>query len=298
MSRFPRPAVPTVRIPVVVVAALVTLLLTPTAFASDRPSTETILRRAELVRSPPLGIAVVVELQVLSARSGRELRAQRSLLITHRSGRSLLAVEPRPGEVGGALGIADDVYSLLFPGSDLPVDLALRHVVAGDLSHLGFLRVDLRRRFTARFAGEEVRDGRVCWRLELEAGPGESRGSLPFRRVRYWVAREGFLPVRLEFYGEGNAALKTVRFVTHRRTGLGLRPARLEILDEGRPGERTILTLSSPRGVPTSVLAFDGHDLLALRDAVAAIASAGGDPLDGTALVRRLRVAAGRRSAR
>lgn len=266
----------------VLVAGVFCVLTAAGSSAAERPSAESLLRRADLVRNPALGTALDMDMSVVSRESGRELRRSRFVMLTHRSDRTLLLMTQSDPTSPGALLIAEDTYYLLLPRAERPVELALRHVVAGDLSHAGFLRIPLWIRYTPRFDGEETLGDVPCWRLELEPKSEPA----PFGRVRYWIAQRGFLPIRIEFYGEANELLKTARFTRYQDTGVGPRPARIEIEDARRPREKTTLTLGRPKGVRTSSLAFDLDDLLALRDAARRLASEG--PVSGRQLVDAL----------
>jgi hypothetical protein len=263
-----------------------------TSATAERPKATTILRRADLVRNPYLGTALGIDLSVVSAASGRELRSSRYLMLTHRSDRTLIMMSQKDQPAPGALLIAEDTYWLLLPHAEQPVELALRHVVAGDLSHAGFLRVNLRVRYEPRHDGEETIGGVPCWRLELEPG---SEPAL-FGRVRYWVARQGFLPMRIEYYAETGELLKTVRFTSYQETGVGLRPGRIEIEDARRPDERVTLTLGKPVAIRSSHLDFDIEDLEALREAARSLASEIEAPAVARQLVEALTAAARARS--
>jgi len=265
-------------------AGLSCALTAASAAASERPDAAVILRRADLVRNPYVGTALDIELSVVSRESGSELRRSHYTMLTHRSDRTLLLMPQEDRTAPGALLIANDSYWLLLPRAERPVELALRHVVAGDLSHAGFLRVNLRVRYEPRHDGEEMIGGAPCWRLELEP-----KGTpAPFARVRYWVAQRGDLPIRIEYYGEAGELLKTARFTGYQDTGAGPRPARIEIEDTRRPRERTTLSLGRPRGVSTSTLDFDLDDLSALRDAARRLAIESEAPVSGKQLVDAL----------
>lgn len=272
--------------------------------AGERPTAETILRRADLVRNPALGTALEIDLAVVDRASGHALRRERFFMLTRRGERTLLLMATGDGTAPAALLIAEGAYWLLMPGAERPLKLALQSLVAGDLSHAGFLRVSLRLRFAPRLAGEETLGGVPCWRLELEprsesepesepdVGPGLDPDSIPFRRVRYWVARDGFLPVRIEFYGGDGELLKTARFTAYRETGAGPRPARIEIEDRRRPGRRVTLTMNRPRAVRTSKLEFALDDLAALRDVAAERGAWSAAAIDAGELVDALIAAA------
>lgn len=272
-------------------AAVLCALLAAAPAGAREPDAATVLRRADLVRNPVLGTAIDLELTVVSKTSGRELRRSRFVLLTRRGERTLLLM---PGEDGGPPGAAlidADAYWLLLPRASRPVRLALERVVAGDLSHAGFLRLGLWSRYRARFDGEETLDGVPCRRLELEPAADPA----PFGRVRYWVAANGLRPIRIEFYSATGELLKTARFVRYRDTGSGPRPSRIEIEDAGRPDEQATLDLGPPRGVPTSRLAFDLDDLAALREAAIRLAAEDGRPASGPDLVDALAESARRR---
>jgi hypothetical protein len=55
-----------------------------------RLSATTILRRADQVRNPYLGIALDIDLSVVSVASGRELRSSRNTMLTHRNDSTLM----------------------------------------------------------------------------------------------------------------------------------------------------------------------------------------------------------------
>lgn len=259
---------------------------------AEPPTTETVFRRAELVRNPSLGTALDLDLSVVSRATGGMLRRARYTMLTHRLDRTLLLMPTDDPAAPGALLIADDTYWLLLPQAEGPVELALRHVVAGDLSHAGFLRVNLRLRYEPQLDGEETLGDVPCWRLELKPGSGADPGAIPFGRVRYWVAQEGYLPIRIEFYDHGGDLLKTVRFTRYQDTGMGRRPERIEIEDARRPDELAILLLGQPRGVPTSRLQFDVEDLVALRRLAGKLGAEGRGGTTGGRLVQLLAAAA------
>jgi hypothetical protein len=255
-----------------------------TLAAAERPSATTILRRADQVRNPYLGIALGIDLSVVSAASGRELRSSRYIMLTHRNDRTLMLMQQKDRTAPGALLIADDSYWLLPAQAERPVEQVLLDVVAGDLSHAGFLRVNLRLRYEPRYDGEERLGDEPCWRLELEPKSQPA----PFGRVRYWVAQRSFLPMRIEFYAETGELLKTVRFTGYQDTGVGPRPARIEIEDSQLPDERATLTMGKPRGVRTTKLEFDQDALTTLRDAAQRLAVESEAPINGRQLVDAL----------
>ena len=263
------------------------------AAAQRDPDGEVVLRRAELVRNPFVGTAIEVDLTVVSRDTGRTLRASRDLLLTQRGERALMLLGTKRAVAPGALLFADDTYWLLLPHAADPVELAMVHVVAGELSHVGFLRVDLRSRYRPREAVAEELDGVPCWRLELEP----RRQPAPFGRVRYWIARDRLLPLRIDFHDAAGVRLKIARFTAYRDSGFGPRPARIEIEDTHRPGERATLVLGSPRPVPTAKLDFDVPALLALREAARRLAAEGVSVPSGQRLVAALAVAARERAA-
>ncbi len=265
-------------------AGLIWVLASAASCYASGASAATVLRRADLVRNPFLGTVLDFELSVVSTASGRHLRRSRYTMLTRRGDRTLVVLLQEDRAAPGTLLIADDTYWLLLPQAERPVKLDLRQVVAGELSHAGFLRLNLRLRYQPAIDAEEVVSGIPCWRLRLTP----KSKTAPFGRVRYWVARNSFLPVRIEFYSISGELLKTASFTGYHDLGGGPRPALIEIEDTHRPDERATLTLSWPKGAPTSGLAFDLDDLLALRDAARRLTANDDSPTSGRQLVEAL----------
>lgn len=244
----------------------------------------TLLRRADLVRNPFLGTSTDIEVSVVDRTTGRPLRRGKFHMLTRKGGQTLLLISQQGWASAGGLLIADDTYWLLLPEAEAPVALPFGQVVAGEISHAGFLRLDLRLHYQPRVDGEEVLGEMPCWRLELL--PKSTKAF--FSRIRYWVAKDNQLPIRLEFYA-AEKLLKTAHFVRYQDTGWGPRPAEIEIEDQLRPGEKTSLILGKPRGAKTSGLDFDVEDLIALRNAAHRLAEEGVTTGDGGRLLQALR---------
>lgn len=232
------------------------------ARVSESARHRTLIRRAELKRNPFLGTAAELELRTLLESSGSTLRASRYLMITHRDDRTLVLLRGTAPATPAAL-LLDGGQALLLPAEAAsPIALPMASVRAGDLSHLGFLRVNLRLQHEIRLVRPEPLGETDCWYLELES----QREDLPFRRVRYWMERESLRPLRLDYADAEGRLLKSVRILEWQELPIGEAPLRMEILDAAAPGERTLVRLSGPERVPTRDAVFDEGALLHLRE--------------------------------
>ena len=136
----------------------------------------------------------------------------------------------------------------------------------GDIATGDLARANLTRGYTAALSGEETIEGAACWRLKLTADDKTAY----YARVFYWVAKNGFLPSKLEYYGSTGTLLKTVRYLSYSKGALGLRSMQLSIesLDEWK--ESSALTFANIRKLDLRRVPMTPEGMIALRDAAMA----------------------------
>jgi hypothetical protein len=152
-------------------------------------------------------------------------------------------------------------------------------VATGDIA-----RANLARTYAPTLDGEEVIDGRSCFRLGLLP-----RGIAPYTKVDFWVAKAGFLPEKLEYYGQTERLLRRVRYHDYVKGPLGLRSMRLEIESPQQAEDRSTLTFSDLRKIDTSRVPFTPDGMVALRDLALAHMEANGEQPRLEDLLARLR---------
>ncbi len=249
--------------------AIVCLALGLVAARRGAPTADEILRRAEAVRSPDLSYAADFKIRVVST-SGRVPTHEADYAMVARGKDDTIVLIRSPQALyGGLLLITAGQYWMLLPKASTPLQLAPVQIIQGDVATGDIARANLARSFTPILAGEETVDDTPCFRLEL----GEPRGPAPYTRVVFWVAKDGFLPHKLEYYGQTERLLRTVYYYDYVKGPLGLRSMRIEVESPQQIENRSTLTFTNLRKLDTSSVAFTSASLGPLRDA--ALARAG-----------------------
>jgi hypothetical protein len=236
------------------------------------PGADLILRKAEEVRNPDLDYAVDFAIHGVAHEASEKERDATYSMIAGGKDRTVILMRAPESLYGALMLMANGRYWMLHPKAQNPRELSIAPIQNGDVATVDLSRANLTRGYKASLSGEEDADGEACWRLELTPDGGSGR----FSRILYWVAKAGFRPRRLEFYGRAGALLKTVRYSDYRKGPLGLRSMTLTIesLDEWK--ETSTLTFSNLRKFDVRRASFTPEGLIPLRDAALAAREASG----------------------
>lgn len=111
-------------------------------------------------------------------------------------------------EKGRAVLLRGDQMWLLLPGSKRPLKVTPQQRLMGSAAGGDVARTRFREDYAVQALGEELLEGRSCWRLDLAA----KRPALSARQVVLWVAKEGLLPLKAEFRLPSGRLARTARF--------------------------------------------------------------------------------------
>jgi len=143
-----------------------------------------------------------------------------------------------PSDKGKLLLMVEDAMWFYLPSASRPIRVTPLQKLAGNASNGDVAQTDFAVLYTATIDGEEVLEGKPAWVLELTA----KHKSASYRSVRYWVAKEGLLPLQAEFRLSSAKASKLARFEAYELVGgrqLLKRQVIVDLLRNGRP--RTVL---------------------------------------------------------
>ena len=248
----------------------------PRAARSREPGAVEILERAEEVRSPDIDYAGQFTLGVLDPhRPGVERKAAYTL-IAHGKDCTLALMRSPPELYGAALLIAQGAYWFLLPRGARALQLSGPQVLTGDASVGDLARANLSGSYEPRLDGNDRLEGEPCWRLELtRTRPGAS-----YPRVRLWVARNGFLPKKAEYYGMTGSLLRVARFMEFREGPIGLRPMKIEFEDATGAGGKTTMLFTDLRRIDASQISFTREGMERLREAAFGARLSNGEGVD------------------
>jgi len=212
------------------------------AMAAQAPSGEAILTRVDDNMGSDNKI-MTSEMIIHGRRGSRSIRARSWVRGRTKSFTEYL--DP-PREKGTKMLKLEDQLWTYSPASDRTILIAghmLRQSVMGsDLSYEDMMEDPrLSNLYTATVGGEEERDGRACWVLDLAAREGE----IAYFKRRIWVDRERYVVLREERFAKSGKLLKTTDVKAVGRQGGRWVPTRIVFKDALKEGEGTEFVLES-----------------------------------------------------
>jgi len=220
----------------------VLFLLMIAVAAAQAPDGEAILKRVDDNMGSDNKI-MVSDMIIHGRRGSRTIRAKSWV-----SGRTKSFTEylDPPREKGTKMLKLEDQLWTYSPDSDRTILIAghmLRQSLMGsDLSYEDMMEDPrLTNLYTATVAGEEARDGRGCWALDLTA---RSEDIAYFKR-KIWVDKERYVVLREERFAKSGKLLKTTDVKAVERRGGRWVPMRVVFKDALKEGEGTEFVLES-----------------------------------------------------
>ena len=212
------------------------------AALAQAPSAEAILDRVDRNAVPGTKI-IVSEMTIRGRRDSRTVKAKSWIQGEEKAFTEYLDPPRERGIKMLKLGSQLWTYS---PDTDRTIAISghmLRQSVMGsDLSYEDMMEDPrLSNLYTATVGGEEERDGRACWVLDLAAREGE----IAYFKRRIWVDRERYVVLREERFAKSGKLLKTTDVKAVGRQGGRWVPTRIVFKDALKEGEGTEFVLES-----------------------------------------------------
>ncbi len=101
--------------------------------------------------------------------------------------------------------------------------------------------------------GEEALEGEPAYKLELTP---KAESAVVWGKIVEWIRKKDYVPLRAEYYNERGERIRIMLFKDIKRMGGRVIPTRMELLNEKKPGNRTVLVLENvvfDRPIPRSV---------------------------------------------
>ena len=190
----------------------------------------TLLSHSDQFRNPLGSFAMDVE---LTSFEGTKSEVSKFRVYGKGSDRSVVEFTAPATEKGKYLLMLRDAMWIYLPSASRPIRISPLQRLMGQASNGDVARTSFTVDYTAKSASE---DGQA-WVLELEA----KDPSLSYKRVRLWIDRANYEPVRADFYVASGKLLKRAHYRKF-TTMAGRRVVSdVEIEDLVRPGRRTLM---------------------------------------------------------
>jgi len=222
------------------------LFWSATAWSADVPvSPQTALEAADVYRAP--GPNFGFQLDVTYSRPDKEdqkfgfdvrVREQTNSLVRYiapatDSGKKLLLMGPN--------------MWIYIPGTRRAIRISAQQQLLGQVSNADVARVVFGLDYTAEAMDEVKLDQTDAYRLTLKA----KEASSPFGRIELQVARADLRPLEAQFFALSGRLMKTVRYLEYQEVEGKPRPMVLEIRDEVKSGEQTVMRYSQLKVLDT-----------------------------------------------
>jgi outer membrane lipoprotein-sorting protein len=221
---------------------VVALGLGAASIFAQAPDGEAILRRVD----ENMGSDNKITTSVMTVRGRRGSRTITAKSWVSGRTRSFTEYLDPPREKGTKMLKLEDQLWTYTPSADRTILIAghmLRQSVMGsDLSYEDMMEDPrLANLYSATVGGEEERDGRPCWVLDLVA-----RGSeIAYHRRKAWVDKERYVVLREERFAKSGKLLKTTEVKSVERQGGRWVPTRIVFKDALKEGGGTEFVLES-----------------------------------------------------
>jgi outer membrane lipoprotein-sorting protein len=213
---------------------LLALLLTTTLHAEDATS---LLTRSDEFRNPLGSFAIDVE---LTSYDGAKTDTSKFRVYGKGSDRSVVEFMAPATEKGKFLLMLRDAMWIYMPSTSRPIRISPLQRLMGQASNGDVARTSFTTDYLAKSASEEGQ----AWVLELEA----KDPSLSYKRVRLWIDRTSFEPVRADFYVASGKLLKRAHYRKYTMMAGRRVLTDVEIEDLVRPGRRTLMHYANLAG--------------------------------------------------
>ncbi len=91
-----------------------------------------------------------------------------------------------------------------------------------------------------RLLGSQSLEGAEVWHVELIPKP---ETAVAWDRIEEWIRKDDYVPLKAVYFNERGEVTRTMLFTEIRRMGGRVLPTRYDLIEETRPGRRTVLIL-------------------------------------------------------
>ena len=199
---------------------------------------QAILARVDQYRNPLQSFTVDVE---LTSYVHNDASVSRFKVFGKGSDRSLVEFQYPQTEKGKYLLMTRDAMWIYMPATSRPIRISPLQRLAGQASNGDVARTSFTVDYVPKAATEEQLEGRATYVLDL----GAKDGSVAYDRIRLWVDRSSYQPIRADFYVLSGKLVKRAFYRDYEEMNGKRMLSRIEIEDVLRPGNRTLMRYSN-----------------------------------------------------
>lgn len=165
-----------------------------------------IIKKADIARYPDGQFSFFVK--VTDRDENSDSKETVYLVHTKDSNNSLVETKAPEKLRGRKLLMKQHDLWMFLPNLKKPTRVGFEQRLTGEVSNGDLARTNFADDYQAKIISEEKIDGALCYKLLLTATHKEAA----YRRIVYWVSKDGFFPVQVNFYALSGKLLKTGKY--------------------------------------------------------------------------------------
>jgi len=224
----------------------IAMLMSSPFFSNAAEDPNAIVQKADKVRAPDGSYefdALIVNYEGDQKKSESQYKV-RVKDLDH----SLVEFTGPASEKGKSLLMLQDDLWIYLPNVKKPVRIPLHERLIGNVSNGDMARANFAGDYDATLAGDDKIEGQDTYVLDLVSkSPNKT-----YNKIKYWVAKTDFKPVKAEYFTVSGRSLKTCTFEDFKSSAGGIRPMKLVFNDSVDKSKRSILTFNNMTKKPLS----------------------------------------------
>ncbi|MEW6621245.1 MAG: outer membrane lipoprotein-sorting protein [bacterium] len=220
------------------------LFLTLISADTFAPTPAKILEMIDQIRAP--GDTFVFDLKITYKKEKEKDIIQEFTVRVKDADKSLVKFTYPPENKGRLLLMVGNNMWIYVPGTRGPIRISPQQRLLGQISNGDVARVVYSLDYNAKLLEEEI-DKMRCIKLELSSKSEQAS----YSKIFLWTDTESFKPIKAEFYSISDRLLKTAFYKGYAKVLGKERPLVLEIYDELRKGEYSIMEYSNMKVADT-----------------------------------------------
>lgn len=197
-----------------------------------------ILRRVDAFRNPLDSFTVDVE---LTSYRGEKSESSKVRVYAQNNDKSLVEFRSPASEKGRHLLMVRDAMWIYLPGTNRPIRISPMQRLMGDASNGDVARTNYSTDYVPQLVNDEKTEFPGAFVLDLKARDPD----LSYTRIKLWVDKEAYRPIRAEFYVSSGKLMKRAVFKGFETLSGRSAVTTIEIQDAVRPGQRTVMQYSN-----------------------------------------------------
>lgn len=221
-----------------------------------KPTVNETIKKADSIRR--FGEAFTTKVTITTIRAERVITVNQYEVFSIESAAKMLAKFTAPKrEVGKALLMVGRDLWIYLPDVGKPIRIPPSQRLVGDVVYGDLMRINYADDYLPTLLGTEPLDGTECYLLDLVA----KDDTAPYGRIKYWVSKEDFRPLKAEYFTALGRLIKTGFFEEYRLINGTFRPTRITLIDAMQPQNRSILEYDHVELKPLPEKLFDKNYL-------------------------------------